>query len=330
MKIFLAGCEGYAFAHLVEILNHKNILFSYYHINKGDKNMDLLKNSFNNKGFEMICDSGLFTLMFGAGKGQTHDIASMTEYTKKYIQWAQTNGLTDTTYVESDVHKLLGMPAVFELRKHFEESGLKVMYVWHREEGIDGLMTMAKKYDYIAISVPELRKLFKAHDWKYQDGVFDLLNKIRREVTTMPKIHLLGNTVQHTMETPLAYSCDSTSWLSGGRWGRVIVFENGRLFPIERKSAKYRGYVVKLREHFQEFAAKIELHTKDKDKGNLLEYMTSNYISAQSLNLFEQHLNKHYPWIGLSEGRFHAKQSEYHDSTYRLSGAKPMEPEQTI
>lgn len=329
MKIFLAGCEGYQFAKLIEILNHKNLLVSYYHIDKSEKNMDLLRSSFNNRGFEIICDSGLFTLMFGAGKGGTHSLHSMAEYTRDYISWAKCSGLTDTTYVESDVHKLLGMKAVYELRKQFEDSGLNVMYVWHREEGIDGLLRMCERYSYVALSVPELRVLFKKHNWRYQDAVFDLLNKIRSEVKVMPKIHLLGNTVQETMQTPLAYSCDSTSWLSGGRWGRVIVFENGRLFPILRKSNKYRGYVTKLRDHFPEFAAKIELHTKEKDTGSLLEYMTSNYISAQSLNLFEQYLNKFYPWVGLKEG-YNGNKSECVDSPNRISGTEPMESQPTI
>lgn len=300
MKVFLAGCEDLQFIRLPKIIDHKNILFSYFHWRgTSPENKIAHRRIAEESQMEVICDSGLFTLMFGVGKGGSYDLEYMKEYTRQYLETAKTFGISNLTIVESDVHKLLGMDAVFELRKYFEDSGLNVIYVWHKEEGLEGLLRMAEKYRYIAISVPELRLLSKKGDMRYQNVVHQLLLKIRNHVGAekMPKIHLLGNTIQETMETTLAYSCDSTSWLAGGRYGSVISFNNGRLLPIRKKSDRYLQWRDQIFVNNKKWLEPLKEYFGHNPR--YFDYQTANLYSALSMNRYQDQLDKLYPWIGL-------------------------------
>lgn len=126
MRVFLAGCEN-EFCEVPRIAGHKFCLFSYFHW-KDQSQLRKEKTKYAlNFCDEVICDSGLFTLMFGAGRSSSYDLEYMKNYTREYIGSAKQMGINNLTIVESDVHKLLGMAAVFELRKYFEDSGLSVL-----------------------------------------------------------------------------------------------------------------------------------------------------------------------------------------------------------
>lgn len=296
MRVVLAGCENTPFFNLAAMAGIKNVLFSYYHFVKmsDDQKADLF-GRMNKDKCEVICDSGLFTMMFGAGKGKNYDMEFMKNYAQTYIENARKFGLGNYSIVECDVHKILGMQAVFELRKYFEDSGLNVVYVWHREEGIDGLFQMAEKYKYIAISVPELRILFKQTSSRYQDGVKDLLKKLYETNKNLPKIHLLGNTVQETMETSIAYSCDSTSWLAGGRWGRGLFFDGRNLRNLSIRDAKFIGMKQQLLKIYPEIKEYIETkYEKEKTR----EYMYTHTVGAWSFKLYQDYLDKKFKWAG--------------------------------
>lgn len=301
MKVFLAGCEDFPFLYLTEIARHPYTLFSYYHwSNTSPANKKQVEEIWERYPQEIICDSGLFTLMFGVGKGGNYDLQFMREYTTKYIEVAKTFKCKRLTIVESDVHKLLGMKAVFELRKQFEDCGLPVLYVWHREEGIDGLYRMAEKYDYIALSVPELRILCKGKV-RYQDAVKDLERRIFQNVKRLPKIHLLGNTVMETMETNISYSCDSTSWLAGGRWGRFVHFDNGRLTAVKVTDEIYRRTEHLFRTQYEREYELLKAQYGHRSP-KYLPYILTMYLSARSYNLYQQWLDRKFKCLEAVSG----------------------------
>ncbi len=321
MKLFLAGCEDFPFLYLTEIAQHPYTLFSYYHWNNtSPSNKRQVDEIWERYPQEIICDSGLFTLMFGVGKGGNYDMPFMREYTEKYIRTAKTFKAKTLTIVESDVHKLLGMPAVFELRKQFEDSGMKVLYVWHREEGIDGLFRMAEKYDYIAISVPELRILCKGKV-RYQDAVKDLERQIAANVSRIPKIHLLGNTVAETMQTRISYSCDSTSWLAGGRWGRFIHYEDGKLKAKKISEDDYRRVEHIFRTQYVEQFEKLKAQYGHRSE-KYLPYILTMYLSAKSYNLYQQMLDRKFQCI---EGVTNGNQGKSQNGSNLKARRKPME-----
>lgn len=330
MKVFFAGGESPYLCKIIEIVGGKNVLFSFYHwakVQPADR--EDIKRIYSENDIEVICDSGLFTLMFGAGKGGNYDRAFMREYTTKYIAAAKEFGIKNLTIVESDVHKILGMDAVHELRKYFEDSGMKVLYVWHREEGIDGLLRMCEKYKYIALSVPELRILFKGNEDRYQDAVFDLLNKIRGHCPKkIPRIHLLGNTVQETMETTIAYSCDSTSWISGWTYGRLPFYIDGRLKIVDiRREPKDQNVKNRMNEYIDSISESYpeefeKLKAISKTEKSVVSSMRL-FCSAKSMVVFQHYLDKHYPWIGLEERS--GIKSRYHSSKRGKHQAQSLE-----
>ena len=75
MKIFCAGCDRAEFSILMQAVGYPYRLCSYYYLRKEPKTRGLMFQCVEQAPqSEWIMDSGLFTLMFGAGKG------SLTKY----------------------------------------------------------------------------------------------------------------------------------------------------------------------------------------------------------------------------------------------------------
>lgn len=105
----------------------------------------------------VIQDSGLFTLMFGAGKGQTQTLESLTEWQDKLIAFVQQNDLR-CTCVELDCQKVLGVREAWYLRERMKKLlDNPQINVFHFEDGMRGLDSLIDFSDYIALSIPELR-----------------------------------------------------------------------------------------------------------------------------------------------------------------------------
>lgn len=302
MKIFFAGCENVTHYHCATAAGAKNILVSYYHADLKSPKFRSALQFMEENNQELICDSGLFTMMFGAGKGKTYTKQDILDYTKGYIEAAKKFGVKKSTFVEMDTHKILPLKDLFEIRKMFEDSGLKVLYAWHVEEGIDGLYSMAEKYEYIALSIPELRIVCKGKKSRYQDVTKDLLYKIKKNTTKFPKIHLLGNTVMETMDTSLAYSCDSSSWLYGVRHRRSTFFQDGKIsqrYFGEKSSDEWKKIYEQEVESLRK-DPKIKKYLSDKNEKQIA-YAMNIIFSARSFIKYQDHLNLKRPLGELHE-----------------------------
>jgi len=322
MKIFLAGCEGIEPYQAASIAGIKNILFSYYHLQKKSSTAKEIMSLMNKRDQEVICDSGLFTMMFGAGKGKTYTYSDLLDYTKKYIETAKGFGVKNLTIVEMDTHKILELPKLYEFRKHFEDSGIQTLYVWHVEEKIEGLFRMAEKYNYIALSVPELRILCKGKKTRYQDVVHDLLYKIQKNVGRLPKIHLLGNTVPETMETNTAYSCDSSSWTFGVRHSRTYFYINGKVHCkyLGRKSDdKWHELFKKETQAIAEANPEMQDYMIGKSEKQR-DYFLQLVYSANSFQKYQMKLNSQKPYEVP-----HEKKLQHPRAADRSDQAQPLE-----
>ena len=164
----------------------------------------------------VIQDSGLFTLMFGAGKGQTQTLESLTEWQDKLIAFVQQNNLR-CTCVELDCQKVLGVREAWYFRERMKKLlDNPQINVFHFEDGMRGLDSLIDFSDYIALSIPELRiikpKTFR-EDTRY------LTHYIKNRKPEID-IHLLGCTdVKMIAQNSFCTSADSTSWLSGVKYG---------------------------------------------------------------------------------------------------------------
>lgn len=296
MRIHLAGAETYEQAECCAASGNKYALVSHWYLSKAnDFRIDRVSQALNSRNVETIIDSGVFTMMFGAGKGKSYNIESMHDYVDEYLKKVKRYDLTKFFLIECDVHKILGMKAVFELRKKFEKSKMDVIYVWHLEEGLKGIEKMADRYEYIAIGCPELRKLFKGKDASYKSAVWDLLNRIQKSSLKMPRVHLLGNTVQENMESHLAYSCDSTSWLSGVKYATAILFNGTDLMQTHLRSPLFvqtRDALVEKNPKFLEWLDENLSIEKQKT------YYKNLYTTGVAYRQYGEMLDRKYQWIG--------------------------------
>lgn len=162
-----------------------------------------------------IQDSGLFTLMFGGHRGK-HDASLINKWYDKLIEFSDKNA-KGATLVEVDCQKVLGVKEAWEFRKRMREDlpNNKIINVYHIEDGKRGLDELIDFSEYIAISVPELRKANK------KDYVYSLAKYIKKRKPHID-IHLLGCTeVSILKQCTFCTSADSTTYSTSVRYGFV-------------------------------------------------------------------------------------------------------------
>lgn len=168
----------------------------------------------------VIQDSGLFTLMFGARKGQAQTRETLTQWQDKLIAFVQQNRLR-ATCVEIDCQKVLDVEDAWYFRERMRRR-LKnpQINVFHFEDGKKGLDRLIEFSNYLALSIPELR-IIKPKTFREDIRYLTYYIKNRKPEID---IHLLGCTdMKVIMQNSFCTSADSTAWLSGMRFGSIYV-----------------------------------------------------------------------------------------------------------
>lgn len=220
MKLFLAAFEA-SKKHLDALLLDKPlfVLGSFYYLKKLkiqelDKYMQYIKQ----KSKDFILDSGAFTFL---NKGK---IENLEDYVNEYIDFI--NKYDIKNFIELDIDSIVGYEKVLEIRKLIEEkTGKKCIPAFHLSRGIEEYKKLTKEYDYIAIG-GIVTKEIKAKDC---NKIFPKLLRIAQKNNC--KVHGLGFTVSNVQKYNF-YSVDSTSWLSGNKYGRMSIFKNTKLRTI--------------------------------------------------------------------------------------------------
>jgi hemolysin-activating ACP:hemolysin acyltransferase len=124
--------------------------------------------------------------------------------------------------VEVDCQKVLGVEKAWEYRMKMQEKvPNRIINVFHIEDGQKGLDRLIEFSDYIAISVPELRFIGKKN---YLNQIAHYIKNKKPQID----IHLLGCTEKQKLkELNFCSSADSSSWISGVRYGQIETF-NGK------------------------------------------------------------------------------------------------------
>lgn len=254
MKVHFAGQDPFLSIDCLNAAGVKYLLQTYFVLRKNGHRIpyDLLG------GFRhIIIDSGLFTIMFGAEAGSAFGAKEARDWFESYVKWIDGTKFANASFVECDTQKKLGAEDTWELRKEMKARlpGRSIINVYHLEdENPDRLIDFA---DYIAVSIPELRFNVSAKE----------KNNITRYISSKAhakgkKVHLLGCTEKKMMsDFSYCYSCDSTSWLSGDRYG---VFKNEivptsrveeiskmaeGLFPQKGKRQRFSSAAIRLLEY---------------------------------------------------------------------------------
>lgn len=166
------------------------------------------------KSRHCIQDSGLFTLMFGSHKGQK-DEKLMNAWYDGLVQFTLNNN-NNATCVEVDCQKILGVQKAWEYRERFaKDIPNRIINVFHKEDGQNGLDRLIEYSDYIAISVPELRFMGQ------KNSTVQIAHYIKNKKPSID-IHLLGCTeLKFLKELSFCSSADSTSYIAGNRFGYI-------------------------------------------------------------------------------------------------------------
>jgi hypothetical protein len=221
-----------------------------------------------------ILDSGLFTLMFGSLKGKK-DEAYLNKWYECLTDYVINEGYNGTM-VEVDCQKVLGVEKAWEYRKKMREKvSNRIINVFHFEDGQKGLDKLIEYSDYIALSVPELRVI------KKKEYLYELANYVKNKKPSID-IHLLGFTEKTNLEKfKFCSSCDSSSWISGVRYGNVeTIAGKSHINNIKKSILKENAnkWLNARNRHFREY----------KIPSNIEHNAILTFAAEQSLKIYKE------------------------------------------
>lgn len=219
MKIFLAGSGWHPIWINYDFFNFYR-LESFYYISK--KEIPHLK-----KYKSFLLDSGAFTFM----SQSSNDDVNWDNYVEKYAKFINEHDVQ--YFFELDIDSIVGIKEVERLRSKLEFLTKKqCIPVWHKSRGIEYWNLICQTYDYVAIG-GLVTKEIKSTEY----NVFYNLLQLAKENNC--KVHGLGFTNLKGIQRYKFDSVDSTSWLSGNRFGSVYLF-NGKTMTQKKKEKGQR------------------------------------------------------------------------------------------
>lgn len=200
MNYYFAGAEP--FQDLMHEMNANRFLVSYYSYKKVSE---------QDPADTVFLDSGAFTA-FSQKK-----VIALEKYGEYLQQWGHMFEL----YANLDV---IGDPeGTYNNQKQLESMGVSPLPVVHYGSDLKYLHLYAKEYDYIALGglVPYSKEPALLHNW---------LNKCFKELlpyirSKNLKVHGFGVGSPTVLKKYPFYSADSTGWLVGGKFGRVVMWD---------------------------------------------------------------------------------------------------------
>lgn len=233
MRIFLAGpsclyIQG-DFLRNISLEHKPYILESFYYITPF-----ITENIKYFGGF--LLDSGAYTFMQNPKK------MNYKEYADSLIKYVNKNNIEN--FFELDIDYLIGYPEVKKLRRYIEsETKKQSIPVFHKVRGIKEWEAMCEEYNYVAIGT--------IGEYKKNPEILRYMLKIARKTNT--KVHGLGFTVKNLQQFDF-YSVDSTSWLTGQKFGYLYKFNGEVLEKFNRKAGqRLADYKAVTRNNFTEW-----------------------------------------------------------------------------
>lgn len=214
MKVCIAGSSAITTPNRDMFDENSILLESFYYIKEWQ--IPIIK-----KCKFFLLDSGAFTFMNGS-KGKVN----WKEYIDKYIKFI--NDFDIKYFFELDVDSVLGYENVKKIRRYIEEqTGKKVIPVFHKSRGKAEWLKLCDEYDYVAIGGIVTREI-KPSEYKYFHW---FINEAHKRGC---KVHGLGFTNLNGLKVYKFDSVDSTSWKSGNRFGTLYLYEKGTLKQIKK------------------------------------------------------------------------------------------------
>lgn len=201
MRLYFAGAESKPFLDTALNSGANGVLMSYWAFKK---NFDKFLGLVAPYQADVFMDCGAYSAWSQGFTINVRDYADFLVKTKHRI----------TVYpnldVKGDVEATLRNQEILE-----KEYGLNPIPVWHANTyQWDLLAEYISKYDYIALGAIAGETYSKENLFKVLDKVFSMVDP--KNIT---KFHGFGLTVKEVLERYPFYSVDSTSWISGVKYG---------------------------------------------------------------------------------------------------------------
>lgn len=202
-----SGCEGGLF-------KGTNILQSFYYCNEFTEKVIIPQCK------RFMLDSGAFTFFSSGGNIDWND------YIVRYADFINRNDVK--LFFELDIDKLIGYEKVLYYRNKLENlTGKKCIPVWHKSRGKEEFLKMCDEYDYVAIGGIVSKEITQK-----EYPIFTYL--IKEAHKRNAKIHGLGFTNLKGLTKYHFDSVDSTSWVSGNRFGSVYKFNGETMVKFDK------------------------------------------------------------------------------------------------
>lgn len=218
MRLFLAATA--AKEKIVKRHKPLYVLESFYYIKPWQ-----IEEKCNWKSF--LLDSGAFTFMQQAQNNGIN--INWNQYMQKYIDFINNNHIEN--FFELDIDAIIGYDAVKQMRYKLEKATRRqCIPVWHRSRGLKEFKRLCQQYSYIAIGGFAIKTIMP----KEYPIIKKLIQLAARYNT---KVHGLGFTPKNVHEYGF-YSVDSSSWVSGGRYGGLYYFNGKHIVRVRTPKGK--------------------------------------------------------------------------------------------
>lgn len=239
-SVFFFSASSYKDARMLLDVNVNEILTSYHYISKHKKDYEEeILPTIKERGGLFMTDSGAFSFFHGEISPKFYDPKFWEPYLEEYVEWLVTNRKYIYVAANLDLDRFLGRERIdYWDRKYFKpiEKYVQIAYIAHAHDdpkysdqyGLHRVTHHLKKHDYIGIgsSLMTNRKGF--------DSKFNQLAKQYKK-----RIHAFGWTSVPRLKNFPFFSVDSTTWLSGVRYGSSYLYD-GRNFQTIDAKKKYK------------------------------------------------------------------------------------------
>lgn len=246
MKYYFAGADSKRNLELLKEQGAGNVLTSYFNLSKSHVT--------EYKEFNTFLDSGAYSALT---KGTPIDI-------QEYIGFLKLHGSNFNTYANLDA--IGDADETFRNQSIMEQEDLKPLPCFHYGEDFKWLKYYADNYEYFAIGglVP-YSKDWERMTW-FLDKVFAFLAPYFEKKPV--KLHGFGVGSPRILERYPFYSADSTSWLSGGTFGTMVVWNPQKFKFTEQLHYSEKEKMLK---------SNVDIKTLDsyheRQKHNIREYL---------------------------------------------------------
>lgn len=225
--ILFAGAETQTMQDALYRVGIRNILVSYHYLRK--QTDEKIREKLSKFNFVML-DSGAFTFIQRMNNGEDVSPDEIRQFTHDYIAFCDRMSDCFNWVVEMDVADRVSEEFYLAQQEEFLSRGIRVLPVihgktltWYQERG------WFDKFDAVAIA-GRLTGGAKG-------SLIPYLNEARKKGVL---VHGLAATDTSSIERMPYFSCDSTTWLSGGKFGSTYIFRNGTLVTYDNTQKDIR------------------------------------------------------------------------------------------